>query len=33
MVSRLFAITLARMQDFAGYCVAGIAFLVLGASQ
>lgn len=32
MVSRLFAVTVPGMQDFAGYCVAGITFLALGAS-
>src|SRR5688572_27719782 len=32
MGSRLFAVTVPGMQDFAGYCVAGSTFLALGAS-
>jgi TRAP-type C4-dicarboxylate transport system permease small subunit len=32
MVSRLFAVTVPGMQDFAGYCVAGTTFLALGTS-
>lgn len=32
MLSRLFAVTVPGMQDFAGYCLAGTTFLALGAS-